>query len=69
MGHNRAGDDAVDLDVVFDSMLGEGFGEGDEGDVLTPGGRVHLRCLTVGLDSVLVETDGSRHLLRFTNQQ
>jgi hypothetical protein len=45
------------------------FGEGDEGDVITSGGRVHLRCLTVGLDSVLVETDGSRHLLRFTDQQ
>jgi hypothetical protein len=45
------------------------FGEGDEGDVITPGGRVHIRCLNVGLDTVLVETDGSRHLLRFTDQQ
>ena len=45
------------------------FGEGDEGDVITPGGRVHLRCLTLGTDTVLVETDGSRHLLRFTDQQ
>ena len=45
------------------------FGEGDEGDVITPGGRVHIHCLTVGMDSVLVETDGSRHLLRFTDQQ
>ena len=45
------------------------FGEGDEGDVITPGGRVHVHCLTVGLDTVLVETDGSRHLLRFTDQQ
>jgi hypothetical protein len=45
------------------------FGEGDEGDVLTQGGRVHVRCLSVGTDTVLVETDGSRHLLRFTDQQ
>lgn len=45
------------------------FGEGDEGDVITPAGRIHVRCLTLGTDSVLVETDGSRHLLRFTDQQ
>jgi hypothetical protein len=44
------------------------FAEGDEGDVLTPDGRVHLRCLTVGLDSVLVESNGERHMLRFTDQ-
>lgn len=44
------------------------FAEGDEGDVLTPGGRVHLRCLTVGIDSVLVESNGERHLLRFSDQ-
>jgi hypothetical protein len=44
------------------------FAEGDEGDVLTPGGRVHIRCLTVGTDSVLVESDGSRHLLKFSGQ-
>ena len=42
------------------------FAEGDEGDVITPGGRVHLRCLTVGIDSVMVESNGERHLLRFT---
>ncbi|MGH7941506.1 MAG: hypothetical protein ACREE6_14830 [Limisphaerales bacterium] len=45
------------------------FGEGDEGDVLTARGRVHVRCLNVGPDSVLVESDGSRHLLRFSDQQ
>jgi hypothetical protein len=44
------------------------FAEGDEGDVITPGGRVHIRCLTVGTDSVLVESDGSRHLLKFSGQ-
>jgi hypothetical protein len=45
------------------------FAEGDEGDVLTPGGRVHLRCLAVSVDSVLVESNGARHLLKFSDQQ
>lgn len=45
------------------------FAEGDEGDVLTPGGRVHVRCLTLGADSVLVEANGSRQVLRFSDQQ
>ncbi|HEY1787504.1 MAG TPA: hypothetical protein VGJ73_05080 [Verrucomicrobiae bacterium] len=45
------------------------FAEGDEGDVLTPGGRVHLRCLSVGIDTVLVEANGERQLLRFSDQQ
>ena len=44
------------------------FAEGDEGDVLTPGGRVHLRCLSVGTDKVLVESNGERHLLRISDQ-
>ena len=44
------------------------FGEGDEGDVLTAGGRVHIHCLSVGMDTVLVESNGSHHLLRFYGQ-
>jgi hypothetical protein len=44
------------------------FGEGDEGDVITPGGRVHIRVLSLGTDTVLVESNGSRHLLRFYGQ-
>lgn len=45
------------------------FGEGDEGDVITPQGRVHIRCLSVSATSVLVEANGARHLLRFSDQQ
>jgi hypothetical protein len=45
------------------------FAAGDEGDVITPEGRIHIRCLTVGLDSVLVESAGARHLLKFSDQQ
>jgi hypothetical protein len=44
------------------------FGAGDEGDVTTSEGRIHIRCLTVGMDSVLVESGGSRHLLKFSGQ-
>ena len=45
------------------------FGDGDEGDVITPEGRVHIRCLHVGTDSVLVESAGSQHILQFTGNQ
>jgi hypothetical protein len=44
------------------------FAEGDEGDVLTKGGRVHLRCLAVGPRSVLVEVNGARQLLNSSDQ-
>ena len=45
------------------------FGQGDEGDVLTSQGRLHIRCLAVGADTVLVESGGAQHLLKFTGQQ
>jgi hypothetical protein len=45
------------------------FAEGDEGDVITADGRIHIRCLTVGMDSVLVEANGAQHLLKFSDQQ
>lgn len=51
--------------VIIDNHT---FGQGDEGDVITPGGRVHIHCLSVGTDTVLVESNGSRHLLRFYGQ-
>ncbi|HEV2330162.1 MAG TPA: hypothetical protein VGY56_15375 [Verrucomicrobiae bacterium] len=44
------------------------FGEGDEGEVLTPGGRVHIRCLAVSAESVMVEANGARQLLKFSDQ-
>jgi hypothetical protein len=44
------------------------FAAGDEGDVITGEGRIHIRCLTVGADSVLVESNGARHLLKFSDQ-
>jgi hypothetical protein len=39
------------------------FAVGDEGDVLTPGGRVHLRCLEIRAHSVVISVNGSRREL------
>lgn len=39
------------------------FALGDEGDVLTTGGRAHLRLLEIRKDVVVVEENGSRHEL------
>ncbi|HTR43160.1 MAG TPA: hypothetical protein VMH87_16215 [Pseudomonadales bacterium] len=44
------------------------FGAGDEGDVITPDGRIHIKCLSVGIDTVMVESGGAQHLLRMTGQ-
>jgi hypothetical protein len=44
------------------------FGAGDEGDVITTEGRIHIRCLSVGIDSVMVESGGAQHLLKITDQ-
>ena len=45
------------------------FGAGDEGDVITSAGRIHIRCLAVGEDTVMVESGGAQHLLRMTSPQ
>jgi hypothetical protein len=37
------------------------FGVGDEGDVLTPSGKIHLRCLEIHPDMVIVEIGGKIH--------
>jgi hypothetical protein len=44
------------------------FGVGDEGDVITPDGRIHIKCLSISDDSVLVESGGVQHILKFSNQ-
>lgn len=44
------------------------FAAGDEGDVITPDGRIHIRCLSVGQDSVLVESGGMQHILKMGGQ-
>lgn len=44
------------------------FGVGDEGDVLTPGGRVHVRCLEINADNVVIEANNQRRELSFSTQ-
>ena len=44
------------------------FGVGDEGDVLTAAGRVHLRCLAIKSNSVVIEANHQRRELDFTTE-
>ena len=44
------------------------FGAGDEGDVITPEGRIHIKCLSINADSVLIESGGTQHILKFSDQ-
>lgn len=39
------------------------FAVGDEGDVLTPTGRVHLRCIEIGTATVEIEVNGVKREL------
>lgn len=39
------------------------FGPGDEGDVATSGGRIHINCIEVKTSSVVIEIGGERHEL------
>jgi hypothetical protein len=41
------------------------FGVGDSGSVMTPSGRIRLRCIEIKADSVVVETGGQRHELTY----
>lgn len=44
------------------------FAIGDEGDVLTSSGRVHLRCIEIQRGFVLVEINGQSHRLNLDAQ-
>lgn len=43
------------------------FGVGDEEDVKTSQGEVHVRCVDIKANSVTVEVNGQRHELSFSN--
>lgn len=43
------------------------FATGDEGDVTTSAGRIHLRCIEIGTNDVLVEVGGQYHRLVYSN--
>ena len=44
------------------------FAVGDEGEVLTPTGRVNLRCLEINPDHVLVLVNGQVHRINLESQ-
>lgn len=44
------------------------FAVGDEGDVLTSGGKVHLRCIEIKPTYVVVEVNGRNHRLNLGEQ-
>lgn len=39
------------------------FAPGDEGDVITSGGRIHINCVEIKTSSVVIEIGGERHEL------
>jgi hypothetical protein len=41
------------------------FAVGDERDVITPQGRIHIHCLQIIGDLAVIEANGQRHQLRF----
>ena len=44
------------------------FGAGDTGNVITPSGPIHLRCIEIKTNSVIIETGGQRHELIYSNK-
>jgi hypothetical protein len=42
------------------------FAAGDEEDVITPQGRIHVRCVEIKADSVIVESGGQRVVLTYS---
>ena len=44
------------------------FAAGDEGNVTTLSGRIHLRCVKIKADSVVIETGGQHHELFYSNK-
>jgi len=43
------------------------FGVGDEQDLVTPQGRIHVRCVQIKNDTVVIESAGQRHELKYAN--
>ena len=43
------------------------FGVGDEENITTPQGPIHIRCLEIKTDSVVIECNGQRHELNYAD--
>ena len=44
------------------------FAAGDEGDVITSSGRIHLNCVEIRTNSVVIEVGGERHELFYSDK-
>jgi hypothetical protein len=44
------------------------FGVGDEGDVVTSAGRLHVSCIEIKTNSVVIAVGGQRHEIFYVNQ-
>ena len=44
------------------------FAAGDEGDVITRDGRIHLSCIEIKTNSVVIEVGGQRHELFYSDK-
>jgi len=51
------------MDHRFVIINNHTFAVGDEGDVVTSGGRIHLSCIEIKTNSVVIEVGGQRHEL------
>ena len=45
------------------------LGVGDEADLVTPQGRIHIRCVEIKARSVVIESGGQRHELNYANKR
>ena len=45
------------------------FGAGDEANIVTPQGPIHIRCIEVKTGSVVIESGGQRHELNYANNR
>lgn len=45
------------------------FGVGDEANLATPQGPIHVRCVEIKAGSVVIESGGQRHELNYTNNR
>jgi hypothetical protein len=45
------------------------FGVGDEANLVTPQGPIHIRCIEVKASSVVIESGGQRHELNYANNR
>ena len=45
------------------------FGVGDEENLVTPQGPIHIRCLEIKASSVVIESSGQRHELNYTKNR